>query len=437
MSVASQTLQAKFMNPGAPARLGFIVIVVFVMAMIGWGALAPLSGAVVANGVLQAESGRKAVQHPYGGVVAKILVEEGDTVREGEVLIRLSDTEPRAQVEVLAAERDTLLAAQGRLLAEQAGAATPSFSDDLLSRRDEAGVQQAMDSEIALMGARQEQFQTSTDVLVQQKAQFDDRVAAADAQIDGLEAQRSSIAGELEDAQALLDQQLIARNRVLELQRSLDDIDSQILVLGTDIAAANKAMAEADLQIAGLARERQSEVSEALRTNQADLATLAPRLAAAQDALGRTDITATANGSVVDLKVVTQGGVIAAGQDLLGIVPTDGPMIVQAQMRLADVTDVARGETADIRLLALPATTRPHLSGTVETISADRVVDERSGQSYYALRVALDGQQVADAGVDLQAGMPVQVVIPTKGRTLIDYLTGPLIDEVSGAFRER
>ena len=402
-----------------------------------WGALAPLSGAVVANGVLQAEGGRKAVQHPYGGVVSEILVKEGDTVREGEVLIRLSDAEPRAQVEVLAAERDTLLAAQGRLLAEQAGATTPSFSDDLLSRRDEASVQLAMNSEIAFMSARAEQFQTSKDVLLQQKSQLEERVAAAEAQIAGLEAQRSSIAGELENAQTLLDQQLIARSRVLELQRSLDDIASQISVLGTDIASANKAMAEADLQIAGLARDLQSDISEALRSNQAELATLSPRLAAAQDALGRTDITATANGSVVGLNVITQGGVVAAGQDLLGIVPTDGPMIVEAQMRLADVTDVARGETADIRLLALPATTRPHLSGTVETISADRVVDERSGQSYYALRVALDAQQLADAGVSLQAGMPVQVVIPTKGRTLVDYLTGPLIDEVSGAFRER
>jgi epimerase transport system membrane fusion protein len=208
-------------------------------------------------------------------------------------------------------------------------------------------------------------------------------------------------------------------------------------VLGTEVASANKAMAEADFQIAGLARERQSEVSEGLRANQAALAALTPQLAVAQDALARTDIVATASGNVVGLAVLTEGGVIAAGAELLSIVPSDGPMIVEAQMRLADVTDVARGEIADIRLLAVPASTRPHLTGTVETVSADRVVDERSGHSYYALRVSLDPQQLADSGVDLQSGMPVQVVIPTRGRTLIDYLTSPLLDEVSGAFRER
>jgi len=288
-----------------------------------------------------------------------------------------------------------------------------------------------------LMAARSEQFETSANVLEQQKAQFTERVSSAEAQIAGLETQRASISGELDDAQALLAQQLIERNRVLEHERALSEIDSQISVLRTDIASANKAMAEADFEIAGLSRERQSEVSEDLRANQAALATLAPQLAAAQDALARTEIVATDNGTVVGLAVYTEGGVISPGQELLGIVPSDAPMIVEAQMRLADVTDVARGEIADLRLLSLPASTRPRLTGTVETVSADRVVDERSGQSYYALRIALDAEQVVDAGIKLTSGMPVQVVIPTKGRTLIDYLTSPLLDEVSGAFRER
>ncbi|MDV3253568.1 HlyD family type I secretion periplasmic adaptor subunit [Devosia sp. BK] len=437
MMTPGETLNSKFLNPGTPARLGFLVIVVFAMVMIGWGALAPLSGAVVANGVLQAEGGRQAVQHPYGGVVTELLVAEGDSVREGEVLMRLSDAEPRAQVDVLSAERDTLLAAEGRLEAELAGATEPAFPDDLLSRRTEPTVQQAMNNEIALMGARGEQFKTRRSVLLQQKAQLDERVNSAQAQIAGLDQRRASIAGELEDAQALLAQQLIERSRVLELERSLNDIDAQASVLRADIATANKAMAEADFEISGLDRERQSAASEDLRANQAALAALNPKLAAAEDALMRTDVTATASGRVVGLSVITVGGVVSPGQELLSIIASDGPMIVEAQMRLADVTDVTPGEAADIRLLAVPASIRPSLSGTVETVSADRVIDDRSGQSFYALRVSLDAQQVADAGIDMTAGMPVQVVIPTKGRTLIDYLTSPLLDEVSGAFRER
>ncbi|WEK03665.1 MAG: HlyD family type I secretion periplasmic adaptor subunit [Candidatus Devosia phytovorans] len=437
MMSPSETLSSKFLNPRVPARLGFITIVVFIMVMLGWGALAPLSGAVVANGVLQAEGGRKAVQHPYGGVVAELMVQEGDSVRAGAVLMRLSDAEPRAQYDVLSAERDTLLAAQGRLQAELAGTDAPVFSEDLVSRSQDATVQQAMNNEIALMGARAGQFETRENVLLQQKAQLDERVTSAEAQIAGLDQQKVSITGELEDARALLAQQLIERSRVLDQERAINEIDAQISVLRTDIATANKAMAEADFEIAGLDRERQSAASEDLRANQAALAALTPQLAAAQDALARTDVTATASGTVVGLSVITEGGVVSPGQELLSIIPDAGPMVVEAQMRLADVTDVTRGERADIRLLAVPASTRPALSGTIETVSADRVVDERSGQSFYALRIALDPRQLADANIDLTAGMPVQVVIPTRGRTLIDYLTSPLLDEVSGAFRER
>jgi len=411
--------------------------VLFVMVMAGWGALAPMSGAVVATGALQVEGGRQAVQHPYGGVVAELLVAEGDTVTSGQILLRLSDAEPRAQVEVLSAERDTLMAAQGRLIAERDGLETPAFADDLLARAETVDAQQAMASETQLMAARTEQYQTSLNIVTQQKAQLAERLASAQAQIDGLQRRRESTVSELTDAQTLLDQQLIARNRVLELERSVSDIDAQIAVQQSDLASASKAVAEADLEIAGLARDRVADANEELRANQAALASLAPQLGAAQDALNRTEIVATANGTVVGLTALTEGGVVAAGQELLGIVPSDSPLMVEAQMRLADVTEVARGTVADIRLLALPATGRPPLTGTVETISADRIVDERTGQAYYALQIALDAEQAAATGFDLQAGMPVQVVIPTKGRTMMDYLVSPLLDEISGAFREK
>jgi HlyD family type I secretion membrane fusion protein len=433
---AAKTLQSRFMDPGKPARIGLLVIAFFVLVMLGWGAVAPLSGAVVASGVLQVEGGRQSVQHPYGGVVARILVAEGNRVEQGAVLMELSDTEPRAQLDVLSAERDALLAAQGRLVAERDGADAPKFPETLLARANEPGAQEAMTSETTLMAARTRQYQTSRDVLEQRRLQLDERVTAAEAQIRALTEQRGSVNEELEDARILLADQLIQRNRVTELERRLSDTQAQIEVLQSEIATANKAMTEADFEIAGLERTRVTEVTEAIRANQAALNALAPKIGAATDALSRTTITAPAGGQVVGLQMVTQGGVIAAGQTILDIVPQDNPLLVEAQLRLADISDVERGSTADIRLLSVPATSRPELKGSVETVSADRIEDERTGQSYYGLRIALDHKQVAASGLDLQAGMPVQIIIPTRGRTMIDYLVSPLLDEVNGAFRE-
>jgi len=434
---STNLLQQRFLNPSVPARLGALVILAFVLVMAGWGAVAPLSGAVMASGVLQAEGGRQAVQHPYGGVISELLVKEGDRVDAGQVLMRLSGAEPRAQVDVLLAERDALLAAQGRLVAERDGAEAPAFAPELLSRQGDASADQVMANETRLMAARAQQFETGQSVFEQQKGQLAERAAAAGAQVQSLTNQYQSLAAEVDNARSLLDQQLIERSRVNELERSLASLEADLAAQNAERAAIDKSMAEIDFEIAGLQRDRLAEVTDALRANQSDLASLAPRLAAAEDALARTEIKAPVSGSVVGLDVVTEGGVIAPGAELMGIIPSDNPLVVEARMQLSDVTDVDTGTSADIRLLAVPATTRPTITGTVETISADRIVDERSGQSFYALQVALNPEDVAAAGVDLQAGMPVQVVIPTRGRTMIDYLISPLVDEIGGAFRER
>jgi len=351
--------------------------------------------------------------------------------------MRLSGAEPRAQVDVLLAERDALLAAQGRLVAERDGAEAPAFAPELLSRQGDASADQVMANETRLMAARAQQFETGQSVFEQQKGQLAERAAAAGAQVQSLTNQYQSLAAEVDNARSLLDQQLIERSRVNELERSLASLEADLAAQNAERAAIDKSMAEIDFEIAGLQRDRLAEVTDALRANQSDLASLAPRLAAAEDALARTEIKAPVSGSVVGLDVVTEGGVIAPGAELMGIIPSDNPLVVEARMQLSDVTDVDTGTSADIRLLAVPATTRPTITGTVETISADRIVDERSGQSFYALQVALNPEDVAAAGVDLQAGMPVQVVIPTRGRTMIDYLISPLVDEIGGAFRER
>lgn len=430
-------LVKSFHNPSWPAKVGFGVIALFLAAMTGWGALAPLSSAVVANGVLQAQGGRQSVQHPYGGVVNSILVAEGDAVSAGEVLLRLDDTEPKARYQTLAAERYALLAAQGRLVGERDGGAEPQFSAELLENADEPTAAEAITAETNLMRARLDRFTTQTLLLSQQAGQLDERLSAVTAQLGSLQEQRQSIEAERANAQQLLEQQLVERARVTALERQLIDIDGQIGVLQTDANAAEKGKVEAELEADVLAREREAEASAELRTVEARLAELAPQLTAALDALQRVEIRAPADGRVVGQSVLTEGGVISAGAVLMTIAPLAQPYVVEAQMRLSDITSVDEGAKADLRLVAIPASRRPRLTGTIDTISADRVVDERTGESFYALRIALDQSQVAEAQLELQAGMPVQVIVPTTPRTMIDYLISPLTDELNGALREQ
>lgn len=426
-----------FQNPSRPAKAGLLVVAVFVAAMFGWGALAPLSGAVIANGALQAQGGRQSVQHPYGGVVERILVTEGDAVEAGEVLLRLNDAEPRARYQTLAAERYALLAAQGRLVSERDGDSAPRFSADLLDHAHEPAAAEAIAAETNLMQARLDRFTSQVALLSQQAQQLDERLVAVTAQLEGLINQRQSIETERADAQALLQQQLVERARVTTLERQLIDIDAQIGVLRTDANAAEKGKVEAELEAEVLAREREAVASADLRSTEARLAELAPQLNAAFDALERVEVRAPADGRIVGQSVLTEGGVVSPGAVLMTIAPLSQPYVVEAQMRLSDITSVAEGAIADLRLLAIPASRRPKLSGTIETISADRVVDERTGESFYALRIALDQNQVAEAGLELQAGMPVQVIVPTIPRTMLDYLISPLTDELNGALREQ
>jgi HlyD family type I secretion membrane fusion protein len=405
--------------------------------MMVWGSLAPLSDAAIAQGSLQVRSGRQSVQHPYGGVVTHLYVHEGDQVKAGQVLLTLSDTDSRAQLDVLVSQRDALLAAIGRLEAERDGGTAPAFPADLTNRRPEAVVQQTMASETAIMRARAQTFEASVGVAQQKRAQLVQQLQGTQAAIVGLNAQLASVNEQLATAQKLFKSQLAQRSQVLQLQRQVADLQSSVEVKNTDIAGANEAISEADLQIAGLRRSWLSDVANELNTDQAKLAELAPKLAAAQDQLNRAQIAAPASGQVVGQTVFTEGGVIAAGGKILDIVPSDSPMVVDARLPLENIGDVQQGAAADISLLSIPARMRPKIGGKVETVSADRLTDDRSGQSYYLLKVSLNPGDVAKAGMTLQAGMPIEVVVPTRSRTMLDYLVSPLIDEMTGALREK
>lgn len=427
----------QYVLPGRPALFGLGVIAAFVGMLTLWSTLAPVSGAAIANGNLQVEGMRQTVQHPYGGVVRELKVREGERVQKGQVLMTLFDSDARAKLEVLEAERDGALAQEARLTAERDGLAEPAFSSALTTRADTPSVSQAMANERGIMAARKHQFETETDVQRKKIAQLNEQIAGSRAQVAGIETQRQLLQKETDGAEKLLQSGFATQTRVWSLHRDLAKLDADRSARLADIAGMQQQIAQTELEIAKIQRTRTTDITDQLKAAQARLIDLGPKIDAAQDVVDRTRIRAPASGAVVGLTVFTEGGVVQQGSKLLDIVPSGEPLIAEARLPLSDVNELAVGQRAEVRLTGINYIERPSLYGKILTISADRMTDEKSGQGYYSLRVALDPNDVKRSRIELQAGMPVEVIVPTRPRTLLQYLFGPLRDEITGAFRER
>lgn len=426
-----------YSNPFAPAMVGLAAVTAFLLFFVAWGFFAPVSGAAIAEGNLQVEAQRQSVQHPYGGVVTQLLVREGQRVGKGDTLLMLADAEPRAKLDVLVAQRDALWAQNGRLIAERDGLQQPAFPKELLNQQHDAAVQQTMANEAAVMTARKQQFETELGMLHAKVQQLQEQIGGATAQVEGLERQRALIEEEAKGARELLAKGFTPKNRVLALERTEAQLDADRGAKMSERSANEQAAGEARLSIARLQRTRISEITDELRKAQSSLAELGPKIDAARDVLNRTRVTAPASGSVVGLAIFTEGGVIQPGARVLDIIPSDDPLIVDARLQLSDVNEVRPGATADVRLTGVARNERPRLRGEVLTVSADKLTDDRSGKGYYSLRVKIDPDDVRASRVPLQAGMPTETIVTTRPRTLVNYLFGPLIDELTGAFREK
>jgi HlyD family secretion protein len=429
--------RAFYARPGRPALLGAAVVGAFAAAMTMWGTLAPISGAAIASGNLQVEGRRQSVQHPYGGVVRQLPVRDGAHVEKGQLLIALDDSDPRAKLEVLVADRDAALAAEARLIAERDGRDAPDFGGSLRAHGETPAARQSMANETAMMAARKHQFDAETAVLRGKIRELEAQIVGTQAQLAGTEKQRELLADEMTGAQHLFEQGYTPKTRILALQREAAKLQADAGAQQANIAGMQQQIAQNELEIAKAARARMSEITDQLRGAESKLAELAPKIEAASDVVARTRITAPATGAVVGLDVFTEGGVVQPGARLMDIVPTDNPLIASARLKLSDINEVAVGHRAEVQLTGVNYIERPRLYGTVRTVSADRLTDDKSGQGYYAVEVALEPDDVRKSRVDLQAGMPAEVIVPTRPRTLFEYLLGPLRDEITRAFRER
>jgi HlyD family secretion protein len=418
--------------------VGLSVVVLLAGGLGGWASTAEISGALIAPGSIVVESSVKKVQHPTGGVVGEVRAHDGDVVKAGDILVRLDDTVTKANLAIVTKNLDALLARGARLEAEQRGAGKIIFPPTLTNRADDPDVKAIMSSETKL-------FEVRVNGRTGQKAQLHERITQLNEEISGLAAQEKAKDQEIELVQKelggvsdLYDKHLVQLSRLTTLQRDAARLSGERAQYVASRAQAKGKITETELQIIQVDKDMISDVSKDLRETNDKIGEFIERKVTAEDQLRRADIRAPQSGMVLQSTVHTVGGVITAGDAIMLIVPQADDLQVEAKVNPQDIDKLQLGQKTLLRLSAFNQRTTPELNGVVTRVSPDVTTDQRTGQSYYTIRVSMPPEEVARLGeVKLIPGMPVEAFVQTGERTMLSYLIKPLSDQLMRAFRER
>lgn len=417
--------------------IGLLTLLVLVGGFGTWAVMAQITGAVITTGQIEVERNRQVVQHPDGGVVAEILVDEGDTVAAGDMLIRLDRSDLASELAIVEGQLFEILARRGRLEAERDDLEAPVF-DPVLVAADTDDSRALIAGQTRLFDARRESSARAVEQLTQQRAQIASQVNGITAQQEALTTQRELIARELADQQSLLDRGLAQSSRVLALQREEANLLGRVGELTAQAAQAAERMTEIDIQILGLSSTRREEAITRLRDLQYNELELSERRRSLTRRLDRLDIRAPVSGIVYGLQVFGPQAVIRPADQVLFLIPQDRPLVIATQVETKDINQVFVGQEVILRFSAFDQRRTPELKGVVTLVSADAFRDERSRLSYYRAEVQLAAGEIEKLGPDLTLipGMPVEAFVRTTDRSPLAYLLKPLTDYFTRAFRE-
>ena len=420
-----------------PIRLIGLIVLLSTLGVFGlWAFLAPIDGAAMAPGVVAVKSHKRTVQHLDGGIVSQLLVKEGDIVKEGDLLLTLDGTENKAQLEIARGQYISLTAQVDRLNAERDSKPSIQYStslDDLTDTR----ISEARKTEDQLFMARKNAHEGEMAVLKQRMGQLNSK-------IDGLKSQRkskqelvASYSEEAKDLKELLAEGFADKQRLRDIERNYMLNSGEVASLSSEVASSEIQIGEAKLQILQLEKQFQEEVSTKLSELQTNLYDVTQRMRATKDKVVRIDIKAPVSGRVMGLGIHTLGGVILPGHPILDIVPQKEELIIEAQVSPMDIDRVSVGLIAEVRFTAFTQALTPVIEGKVINLSADRLVEEKTGASYYQANIELTPESYQKmTHLELVPGMPVEVLIKTGERTVFEYLTKPLRNALARAFIE-
>ncbi|MEL6978657.1 MAG: HlyD family type I secretion periplasmic adaptor subunit [Pseudomonadota bacterium] len=420
-----------------PILYGSAVAVVFFGGLIAWSSLAPLESAAVAQAKVRVESNRYTIDHPDGGVISALFVQEGDSVREGQTLIRLDPTEITSELAVLSRRRDSLRTLNARLEAERDELSAIEYPEDILARAKTDDQLAAMvNGQNTLFAASSEAFEGEIAVGEQRITQLKERIDGLRAELASIENQLVIIKEESDDLEELLRKGLTPQRPVLELRREKAKLEGSTGSLVAEIAQTETRIGETRLSIIQLRRNRLAETSETLRTTLAELLELEPRFEALETRLARTKLRAPSSGVVFDLQKFTTGGVIRPGEPILDIVPDSSALVVEARISPIDRDVISAGMDARVRFTAFSFRSTEPVDGRLTRVSADALTDEATRELYYVGVIEVPGDALESQEIAIKPGMPAEVTIPLRARTILQYIIEPLVQNWEHTFRE-
>lgn len=414
------------------ARLGWWIVLAGFGSFFVWASLAPLEKGVPLSGTVNVETSKKTVQHATGGTVDAILVKEGDTVKAGDVLVRMNNIQASADAEMTRVQYFTLLANEGRLLAESTGSKVIQYPQELTDVKDDPRVA----SNIAL---QQQLFSSRQGAKQSEWASIDENIAGLTVQNKGLEAAKTSKQQQLMFVQEQLDGMrdltksgFMSRARLLDVEQSYAQINAAIHEDIGNIGRGKRQISELIFKRQQSIQEYQKEVRTQLSDVRKEAGALVNRLSGLDYNLNNILVKAPVAGTVIGLSVFSPGAVVAPGSKIMDIVPSDDPLIVEGRLPVHLVDKLHSGLDVELIFSAFNQNKTPHIPGVVTQVSADRLVDEKTGEPYYKLlaKVTTEGMRRV-AHLKIRAGMPVDLFVKTGERTLMNYLFKPLLDHFS------
>ncbi|CAD5375854.1 Alkaline protease secretion protein AprE [Pseudomonas sp. OF001] len=420
-------------------RRGLALVLVAFGGFLLWAWLAPLDAGVVASATVKVSSNRKSIEHLTGGSVEAILVREGDSVSEGQPLVRLDATEARAEQGVIGAQYLAARTMENRLEAERDDREQVAFDAGLSERfGDSAELAAALDLQRRLFATRRTSRAGEVSIL-------QESLDSAENQAKGLQqiyaaraAQLRFLQQELDGARQLAAEGYIPRNRMLELERSAAELNAAQAENQNELARIRGQAAELRLRIRQHDHDYRKEIQAQLADVRKERSALADRLQALDYQVRHTVIRAPIDGMVQGLNIATIGGVIQSGARIMEIVPANEPLQIDAMLPVQVIDRMEPGLPVSIAFPAFNHAQTPSIPGRVLTVSADRLIDEESRQPFYLAQIEVTTEGMAMLGANrIRAGMPASVTIRTGERNLLSYLLKPLLDRVASSFKEQ